>query len=275
VELEGLSGIEAVHARAVIVCAGAINTPGILLRSGIGPDREVRRLQCEPVVDAPAVGRRLLDHPGTGIFVLARNGFRVDHQAPIIQTVYRFASGACDHRADMLLQPVSFTMMPRQLPLFALVTQVGKPRGHGLIHFPDAQTTTKPIIHQHFFEDASDRKLARQSLQRCLALLETRALRAIGRPVLPWAAVLRSDAWLERFILRLCDSGYHPSGTVPMGKTPGPDAAVDGRGRVFGVEDLYVADASLMPTVTSSNIHLPTLMIAERIAQWLDDALGV
>jgi choline dehydrogenase len=77
---------------------------------------------------------------------------------------------------------------------------------------------------------------------------------------------------LERFIPRLCDSGYHPSGTVPMGTTPGPDAAVDSHGAVFGTKNLYVVDASVMPTIPSSNIHLPTLMIAERLAESMNSA---
>ena len=92
-------------------------------------------------------------------------------------------------------------------------------------------------------------------------------------PVLPWPAVLRRDKVLDAFIPLLCDSGYHPCGTVPMGPRPSSNAAVDGRGKVFGLEGLYVVDASLMPTVPSSNIHVPTLMVAERIAEWLVSSL--
>ena len=153
VEVEAPSGVERIEASAVILCGGAINTPGILLRSGVGPDREVRRLQCEPVLDAPAVGRRLLDHPGTGIFVLAKRGFRVDYEAPIIQTVYRFPSGMLDHRADMLLQPVSFTMMPRQPPLFAMVTQWVS-LGHRHDALPRRGHAHPADHHQGFFENA-------------------------------------------------------------------------------------------------------------------------
>jgi len=69
----------------------------------------------------------------------------------------------------------------------------------------------------------------------------------------------------------VCDSGYHPCGTVPMGADGDPDAATDGRGRVRGVDGLFVADASLMPTVPTSNIHLPTLMIGERFGEWLKE----
>jgi choline dehydrogenase len=269
VEVEGVDGVERIAASAVILCAGAINTPGILLRSGVGPDREVRRLQCEPVIDAPAVGHRLLDHPGTGIYLRTRGSFRVDRAAPLIQTLLRYASGSRSHGADMLIEPISFLPVKLKLPLFALVTMVGKPRGVGRIHFPDAKTHSKPIIEQHFFADDDDRRLAREAVQRCHALLQHPALAALGSPLLPWGAVLRRERWLDRFVPRLCDSGYHPSGTVPMGTRPGVDAAVDPHGRLFGAERLFVVDASLMPTIPSSNIHLPTLMIAERMAEWL------
>jgi choline dehydrogenase len=272
VEVEAPAGVERIEAGSVILCAGAINTPGILLRSGVGPDRELRRLQCEPVLDAPAVGRRLLDHPGTGVFVLARRGVKLDFDGPLIQTVLRYSSGVCNHRADMLLQPGSFSML-RGWPLFGLVTQVGKPRGHGELRYPNAHPHAKPLIHSRFFEDAQDRELARRALSRCHELLQTRALSKLGRPLLPWPSLLRDDARLERAVRRLCDSGYHPCGTVPMGIAPGENAAVDAHGRMFGLEALYVVDASVMPTVPSSNIHLPTLMIAERMAEWLDQTL--
>lgn len=273
VEIENSAGVSVLEASHVILCGGAINSPGILLRSGIGPERELARLKVERVFDAPAVARRLLDHPGTGIFVLAKRRGIADASGPIIQTVYRYPSGSVDHRADMLLQPVTFGMFTQGLPLFGLVTQVGKPRGHGSLRYTSADPRAKPQIESHFFEDAQDRALASDALARCHRLLETRALRALGRPVLPWSSWLASDRLRARAPLTLCDSGYHPCGTVPMGVVPGADAAVDAHGSVFGVEGLSVADASIMPTVPSSNIHLATLMVAERMAEWLEQSL--
>jgi choline dehydrogenase len=137
------------------------------------------------------------------------------------------------------------------------------------MRYPDADPESRPIIDSHFFEDTQDRKLALGALRRCHELLQTRALSELGRPVLPWPALLRRDGMLDRALPYLCDSGYHPCGTVPMGPRPSEDAAVDGRGRMYGLENLHVVDASIMPTVPSSNIHLPTLMIAERMAEWL------
>jgi len=271
-EVEAENGeIERIAAGHVILSGGAINTPGILLRSGVGPDREVRRLKCEPVLDAPAIGHRLLDHPGTGIFVLAhRGGIVPDRSAPILQTVFRYSSGLCDHGADMLLQPISFTALFTRLPLFAIVTQVGKPRGYGSMQYPNADPRTNPMIHSRFFLDKQDRVIAADALKRSYELLTTRAMSKFGRAVLPWPASLRNPRWLEYLLPILCDSGYHPCGTVPMGTTPSERAAVDPHGSVFGLEGLSVVDASVMPTVPSSNIHLQTLMIAERMSEWLD-----
>jgi choline dehydrogenase len=172
----------------------------------------------------------------------------------------------------MLLQPVSFTMILQGFPLFALVSMVGKPRGFGAIRYPDASPTSSPIIESRFFVDAQDRALAAGSLARCRELLATRALSRMGRALYPWS-LFGSDSALRRAVLVFCDSGYHPCGTVPMGVAPGENAAVDGRGKVFGLEGLHVVDASVMPTIPSSNIHLPTLMIAERMAEWLDASL--
>ncbi|HVU01127.1 MAG TPA: GMC family oxidoreductase N-terminal domain-containing protein [Polyangiaceae bacterium] len=273
IELSGPRGVERLDASRVVLSAGALNTPGILLRSGVGPDADVRRLAVEPVLDAPAVGRRLLDHPGTGIFVLAKRGVSVDRTAPIIQTGLRQASGLVENPADVLIQAISFTMIFQRLPLFALVAQVGKPYGHGSIRYESAAPDAKPVIDNRFFEDATDRRVACGALARCRELLETRALSSMGTPVLPWRMLLKNDALLDRAVRVLCDSGYHPCGTVPMGRSPGVDAAVDGRGRVFGLDGLFVADASLFPTIPSSNIHLPTLMTAERMAEWLRDEI--
>lgn len=274
VEVEADGGSERIAASHVILCGGAINTPGILLRSGVGPDREVRRLQCAPVLDAPAVGHRLLDHPGTGVFVHAhRGGVIPDRSAPIIQTIYRYSSDQCDHRADMLLQPISFAMLFPRIPLFALVTQVGKPRGYGELRYMSADPNASPVIHSRFFQDRQDRALASDALRRCHDLFQTRALAKFGRPVLPPTVALRNRRLLEWLLPVLCDSGYHPCGTVPMGTTPSERAAVDAHGSVFGLERLSVVDASVMPTVPSSNIHLPTLMIAERMSEWLDSTV--
>ena len=254
----------------VVLSAGAIHTPGILLRSGVGPPESVRKLGCEPLVDAPAVGRKLLDHPGFAIFLRPRLGAGSSRRHPLLQTVLRFASGERSHRADMLLQPGSTVALPRvNLPLMSIMGAIGKPRGHGYLHWDSRDAMAGPRIESRLLEDPDDLRLAMSAMTRAFDLAQRPPLRDLGAMLWPSAAVFRHPDDIRAWVVRACDSGYHPCGTVPMGVSPGPDAAVDGRGRVFGVDGLYIADASIMPTIPSSNIHLPTLMLAERIAEWL------
>jgi choline dehydrogenase len=252
----------------VVLCAGAIGTPETLLRSGVGPEAELVRLGVETVVDAAAVGARLLDHPGVAFFLRPRWGLSHRH-APLIQAVLRY-SYRDDHDVDMQLQAGSTVPMFRtNLPLFSLMASIGKPRGHGSIRWTSLKRGNRPKIESRFLEDPYDRAMAVDALKRCYELWQTTAMRDLATPCWPSPRILKSTERIEEKIRKVCDSGYHPCGTVPMGTLPNESAAIDGRGQVFGVKGLYVADASAMPTIPSSNINIPTLMMAERFAGWL------
>jgi choline dehydrogenase len=272
IELESQSGVEVIECPRVVLCAGAIGTPGILLRSGIGARGDVARIGCELVANVPGVGKRLLDHPGTAFFLLPRLRAKPSVHHPLIQTVLRYSSGQRDHPSDMLIQPGSKLTLPMfDVPVLSLMCSVGKPRGAGALRFRSADPRARPLIESRLLEDASDRKLAVEAMQRAFELTRTRALKPLVRHLWPGPRVLGDSARTDAWIRSACDSGYHPSGTVPMGPDQDPDAAADARGRVRNVEGLSVADASLMPTIPSSNIHLPTLMIAERLGVLMRD----
>lgn len=270
VEVERPGSVETLTAQRVVLCAGAIATPGILLRSGIGPRRDVERLGVEPVRDIPAIGARLLDHPGVALFMLPRLGHG-HTEYPLIQAVLRYSSHVSGVPNDQQIQAGNCLALPQgpRLPLFSLMSPLGKPRGHGRLQFTSLDPRAKPRIHSRLLDDTRDRAVAVDALMRAWDLAQTPAIRAIARPFLPRPWNLRKRARLDRIIRRFCDSGYHPCGTVPMGPEGDPGAAVDGRGRIPGIEGLYVADASIMPEIPSSNLHLPTLMIGERFGDWL------
>jgi choline dehydrogenase len=263
---------QTIAANRVVLSAGAIHTPGILLRSGIGPAETVRKLGCAVVVDSPAVGRRMLDHPGFAMFLRPRWGSKASRRHPLLQTLLRYPSGQRSHRSDMLVQPGSTLVLPRiNLPLVSLMGAIGKPRGHGTMHWESRDGMAAPRIESRLLEDRSDLELAVSAMRIAFDLAARKPLRELAQMLWPSPSVFRHPDDIRSWIVGACDSGYHPCGTVPMGLAPGPNAAVDERGRVFGVEGLYVADASIMPTIPSSNIHLPTLMIAERIAEFLSE----
>jgi choline dehydrogenase len=247
-----------------------VSTPGVLLRSGIGPRADLARLGVTPVVELPAVGARLLDHPGAAIILRARWGVS-SLRHPLIQTMLRFTSKDSPYPNDMQVQPGSFLPLhPRiTLPTVTLMTCVGKPRGVGTIHFPSADPHARPILHSGMLVDKADHARAVEGLRIAYECARTPAMRELAHFFWPAERVLHRVEDLGTWIYRSCGSGYHPCGTVPMGPDGDPAAAVDEQGRVRGVEGLIVADASIFPTIPSANTNLTALMVGERFGEWL------
>lgn len=270
VEIERHGRVRDVLADRVVLSAGAIATPGILLRSGIGPAADVARLGVELVRDVPGVGARLLDHPGVAVFFSPRESgmSRIDH--PLIQTVCRLTSEGSACPNDLQLQPGSFVPLPHfPVPGVTLAACIGKPRGAGRIRFRSARVTDPPVIETALLADEADKETAREALSWLGKLARTKHLSELARPVYPNRRPWDEAGAFRTAVEQITGSGYHPCGTVPMGADDDPRAATDGRGRVRGVDGLIVADASLMPTIPSSNTNVPTLMIGERFGDWL------
>ena len=273
VEIEREGEVQRLEADEVVLCAGAIDTPALLLRSGIGPREVVEAWGVELVCDLPAVGARLLDHPGVAIFLRPRFGSGTDRRAPLIQTVLRYGSSGSGRDNDMILQPGSKVNLPRvDVPLVSLMCSVGKPRGVGRLSWSSALPRSRPTIESLLLEDPEDRRKAVEAMALAHELSQTRALRALARLLWPRPRTFSERSRIDGWIRRSCDSGYHPCGTVPMGADDDPHAATDGRGRVRGVEGLRVADASLMPTIPSANTNLTVIMMGERFGEWLRGA---
>ncbi len=268
IEVEQHGRLRCLYADRVVLAAGALATPGILIRSGVGAATDVRRLDVSPIADVPGVGQRLLDHPGCALFMRVTSGFV--RRAPLIQTLLRYTSES-GRPCDMQIQPGSMVPLPGVdgVALCSIMAAIGKPRGQGRIAFRTTDPREKPIIESQLLDDAADRQRAVEAMRRAFELTQTRALRRLAVHFWPGRRVLSDPKRIEGWVRWATDSGYHPAGTVPMGRDRDPWAACDQRGRVRGTEQLYVADASLMPTIPAANTNLPTLMIGERFGEWL------
>lgn len=266
--------VHEIHTRRVILAAGAVSSPGILLRSGVGPKRAVEDIGVDLVAEVPAVGARLLDHPGVGMVWRPKLGQR-NQDFPLIQNVLRFTSNQSPYPNDVQVQPGSFFPTPWgfTVPVVLLMCCVGKPRGHGAIRFVDANPKTRPIIDSRLLLDAADRAVAAEALRLALLCADTSAMKPLATLTWPFRSVVEDPAKLDEFLFRISDSGYHPCGTVPMGADGDPRGAVTEKGRVRQVEGLWVADASVMPTIPSSNTNFPTLMMGERFGEWFRDGV--
>jgi len=258
---------EVIHCERVVLCAGALGTPGILLRSGIGPRADVERLGVELLVDNPGVGCQICDHPGNALIFRPKRGVPWDREDPIIQVVLRAKLGKGPGPTDVQIQAGGLLPAPwgDVYRGFIIMSSLCKPRAKGTIRFRSADPRQRPIVESHMLTDPDDLELAVRSLQLCLELADTPEMRRLAHCVYPTRYLARSRRFLRWWAPLATDSGYHPCGTVPMGR------ATDSRGRIDGVDGLVVADASLFPTVPSSNTHLPVLMFAERFGEWLRD----
>jgi choline dehydrogenase len=270
VEVETYGRVHSIASPRVVLCAGATSTPGILLRSGIGPRASVERLGVELAVHLPAVGATLLDHPGSAIFLRPRRPHRVPGR-PFIQTVLRTTSKS-GPRNDMFLQAGSIVPHPYgEFPLVSIMESVGKSYGRGTIQFTSPDVRSRPRIESRLFVDEADRARAVDAMMLAVELTQTPAMRDLATFFWPPARVVTRKEGLARWLGRVCDSSYHPCGTVPMGADDASDAeaATDGRGRVRHVEGLWVGDASLMPTIPSAHTNLTVLMMGERFGEWM------
>lgn len=269
VEVERHGVLRTIPAQRVVLSAGAIGTPGVLLRSGIGPREELARLGVPRVRDTPHVGARLLDHPGSAIFLWPRERGLARLDAALIQIALRLRSTRGAFDGDLQIQAGSYWFLPigggRALPGVSIMIQVGKPESTGRIRYATRDPREKPRIASRFFAGDADREVALEGFEIVRALLETEPMRGLARAVWPRPSHLADRARLRALLPHLCDSGYHPCGTVPMGE------ATDAFGRIDGIEGLHVVDASLFPTIPTANIHLAVLMLAERIGSWLRD----
>lgn len=274
VETDGAS--ETITCRKVVLCGGAIQTPGMLVRSGIGPRAVVERLGVPVVRDAPGVGARLWDHPAASIALLPKPGL-CDANHPLIQTTLRYTATGSDLFNDMQLEPLSFIQRGvgglgaahGSSLYFGLAAVVEKPFGHGRLMFASADPHAYPVIQTDFLKDARDLERLVEGLEIALRLAETGDVRAVSEGVYrPRPEIAASREGLREWVQRACGSGYHPCGTTPMGVPEDPLAVVDQYGRVYGVAGLHVADAGIMPTIPRANTNIPTIMIGERFGEW-------
>jgi choline dehydrogenase len=285
-EVETDGATETIDCRTVLLSGGAIQTPAMLVRSGLGPRAALERLGVSVVHDLPGVGARLLDHPAASLTLVPRPGV-CNLDQPLIQTTLRYTAAGSHLFNDMQLEPLSF--IQRRLTddgapasgqslsgplLMGLAAVVEKPYGHGRLLFESADPRAQPVIQSNFLKDERDMERMVEGIHLAARLAATEEVRAVAAAVYrPRPETLADPAALRTWLPRACGSGYHPSGTTPMGPDGDPLAVVDQHGRVRGVNGLFVADAGIMPSIPRANTNIPTIMIGERFGAWFRDGM--
>ena len=278
-----VSGVPtAFSARHVVISAGAVFTPAILTRSGIGPAAEVARIGAPLVSDRPGLGR-LQDHPLLSVTFTLKPGFRAAPPAPrdfFSSLLILWTSDTADSRPnDLNVHPQCFIGAGEAArETGGLVLGLGAVYSEGRVEVQTGDPTKTPFVHVGMLSDRRDLVRLRQGVRHLFTLVKDGALAeaiqgeaklaprgAEGRPT---GSFLRDDD-LEEAIVKQCAQYFHPVGTCRMGAREDPLSVVDPECRVIGTEALSVVDASIMPEIVRCNTNATAIMIAEKAADIL------
>ena len=279
IELLGETGLPAlVRGRRITLCAGAINTPALLQRSGVGCAKRCGSLGQQTVVDLPGVGENLTDHPSVMLWLLPQEscgqGAGLSHH----QAMARIATGADGDLPDLSLALLS-DYPAQALPMgdllgvsriHGLSVMLSRPRSRGRVWAPDTAPDSPPVVELNLGEHPDDIERLVHGVRQAWAVLKSRDMAAGISSVFMWSSgVIDDDALLRREIRRRMGPAWHPVGTARMGLASNPMAVVDEHARVHGAEMLRIVDASIMPSIPSGPPNLSCMMLAERIAEWM------
>jgi choline dehydrogenase len=266
--LSGGVPAEARTSGEVIVCAGAVGSPQLLMLSGIGPAGHLHALGIDPVADIAGVGQNLQDHPVAMVSYAAPSPLPASsyNHGEVYAALRSERAGACP---DLHLFPILLPLAPAGCPPpprgYVIAAAVVAPDSRGSVQLPSAHPHAAPLIDPGFLRDRQDT----DRLEAGLRLIRQAAAGSAfsGMPAAEaWpGADVRTSARLRGFIQRTVSSYYHPAGTCQMGT--GPGAVTDPQLRVRGVTGLRIADASVMPVLPNAHPNATVLAIAERAAE--------
>ena len=275
----------------VISAAGAINSPKLLMLSGIGRAKHLSPLGIDVVADLPGVGQNLQDHMDVSIKTAcnkpvsfmpvmryprkALTGLRwLLLRSGLAATNHFEAAGYIRTRQDRIQPNVQLLFIPMMYnedgsPLthrhgYQVTVMPLRPKSRGELTLTSADPHAPPRLNYNYLQHRDDLTELRDGIKHLRRILSQPAFAPYRGAELEPGSNATSDAAIDAHILKTVKSNYHPCGTCRMGT--GDDAVVDADGRVRGVEGLRVVDASIMPGITSGNINAPTLMLAEKMS---------
>ncbi|MBW4716736.1 GMC family oxidoreductase [Saccharothrix obliqua] len=273
--------------REVVLCAGAVGSPHLLMLSGIGDPDRLAAAGVEPRVALPAVGAGLHDHlvvdlplraaePATRFTDLgpaARHAYERDRTGPFSSNLaeavafFRADGGAGPPDLELIWVPALFGADGAPLPGRTLGVVLLQPRSRGRVDLVDADPATPPRLDPGYLADPADVAALVRGVRFAEEVVAAPALRsAVSGPLEPWPA---DDEGLGGFVRSHAETVFHPVGTCRVGR--GPDAAVDPRLKVRGVEGLRVVDASVIPHVPRGHTHAHAVAIGERGAELIQE----
>ncbi|MGV6846976.1 MAG: choline dehydrogenase [Marinibacterium sp.] len=296
--VELANGARITARREVILAASAINSPKILMLSGIGPAAELARHGIGVIADRPGVGENLQDHLEVYVQMAASQpvtlyrhwslwgkalvGARwlLTKSGPGASNQFESA-GFIRSRAGIDYPDIQYHFLPLAVRYdgqaavdgHGFQAHVGpmrsKSRGH--VRLRSADPAVSPQIRFNYMSHPEDWDDFRAAIRLTREIFAQKSMRPFVQHEIQPGDKIRDDAGIDAFIRDHAESAYHPCGTCRMGARDDPGAVVDPHGRVIGVDGLRVADSSIFPRITNGNLNAPSIMVGEKVA---DHVLG-
>ena len=295
---------EVFHAPEIILCGGTINSPQLLMLSGIGPADHLQDHGIAVAADLPGVGRNLHDHVLVRVEhactkpITLQSLTRLDRAAfALIRALVSGTGPAASFplaagimaRSDPSLEEADLqshflpglTTATLRVPFLAGPLRAGdghgfmanisqmRPESRGSLRLASSDPSAKPLIHMNYLADPRDREVLRRGVRILRDIFRQPAFDPYRGAELSPGPAIASDAELDAWIARTADTVHHPVGTCRMGLATDFGAVVDDRLRIHGVSGLRVADASVMPRITSGNTAAPSMLIGQRCADFI------
>jgi choline dehydrogenase len=273
---------EQIRGRRITLAAGAIGSPAILLRSGIGPKAALASLGIEPVADLPGVGAGLTDHPVTRLLLVPKPG-SCNPDTPLAQVVLRYTAPGSGEFNDM--QQVMFSHVDVAgiggeqavatvgTPLaIGLPVALERPLTRGQLRLASTDPRVQPLIQLNFAAHPEDLRRLVEGVRLAWQIAhQPEIARHAHHVALLSEETMGSDDALAAYVRATVSTQFHPCGTARMGPADDPMAVLDQHCRLRSVPNLRVVDASVMPTIPRANINLTCIMIGEHVADWMRD----
>ena len=266
VEVESGGEVFTVESNKVVLSAGALKSPHILMLSGIGPKDQLDEYGIDVLQNTPGVGANLRNHPISPISFRVKEGIKLQPDASGVRIALRYTAKGSDDSNDMMMttsslfSPFTGEMLPDRIGRISCVIEL--PAGAGFVRLNSADPAVQPKFDYRYFSHPEDMRRMRDGIRLAVKMLETDAYKDVsdGR-VTPTEGILTDDDALDLWIRQTVGSARHVSGTCKIGPDSDPMAVVDQQCRVKGLQGLWIADSSVMPQVTRAKENSTAIMI--------------
>ena len=263
------------YGETIILSAGAIGSPQLLMLSGIGPKDILDGLHISVVQESPGVGKGMKNHPAVSLRFKPADGYSLDPGSPRNQLGLRFSARGSTFKNDIQVQALTSGPLGHEADEIRVGCRLEFPEGAGILTITSPDANVQPNLDYQFLVETSDRTRLREAVRECAELFEDPGFQSvIDSRISPTMEQLASDELLDDWLDSTLSIAGHTCRTCKMGPASDPQAVVDQYCRVHGIESLRVIDASVMPEIPTANTNATTIMIAERTADLINEGKG-